>query len=443
MLRFKFFIAFSFLWMIQSSAFSATQVLDLLPGDVIFSMNTQGGADHVGIFAGIGSDRRPYVLHSVIGAYHSLIKGVLKPIDTHYLVFRNKNLALAFSAYRRMSRWAHRGTPYDHSAAAFIQNVEEDPCWGKTAEIRIRAHYDYARSMSLPRFYRRIKYAARRAFPVLPKSDELGSSGRGLRCAESVVLCYQIEELSDLVGFVGDPQELGYVGHWVSDKYADEKYLSGEIGASLGGPSREYLEYQAGLRKESEYAIPNRKRIEERHVLFEPSICYWDFERHPSIEEFAKRFDTSLPIDSKVTSPSVLLYHLQQDRDHWSEQGVLDMGAAHPFSDEEKLQWRTKVQTQVGLARLFHDRIVDRIRAYSRGAVFEGSPEMAEIDLAALSGGKASPMGDRAEPRSISASPDFDFFNERAGSPVKGVRGPVGAGGGGGGGGGGCGAESE
>ena len=441
------------------STLAGIKVVELMPGDLIFSMDTQGGADHVGVFSEIGSDGRPYVFHSVTGKYQSLIKGVLKPIDTHYLVFRNNNIALAFSAHYRMRRWAEQRVPYDSDAAAFIQNLEDDARFGKGAANRLRAQYDYARSMSIPRFYRRIKYAARRNFPVLPKSDELGSSGRGFRCAESTILAYQIQELSELVRCVGDPKVEGYPGHWVSDKYSDEKDLTGPDAGGSVPPSVEFLDYQRGLREIGEYETAQpRKKFTETHIRFKPSIHYWDFEKNPSIEAFARTFDTSLPIDSKVSSPSVLLFHVGHDLAHWQLMDRLEMGSEKPFSEAEKNFWRDQVKSQIREVGLYRDLVLDRVRAHSRGAIAEspdtgsvspelkvqGDPEFkpirlltevseialdCPIDLAREFGPKCAGAGGgaggggggagafdgasekaRSSSHSISASPGFDFF---------------------------------
>jgi hypothetical protein len=279
-----------------------------------------------------------------------------------------------------------------------------------------------------------------------------------------VTLAYQVEELAPYVHCLGDPKEAGgYLGHWVSDKYADEELLFVGTLEGRGELSREYLRYQEALGSRGEYWVEQpEKRLLEKcrgvgHVRFRPSVCSWNFEKNPSIEKFAENFDSCLPLDSKVTSPSVLLFHMAQDHSHWSFLGNLDLGSDAPFSAAEKELWRQQVQQQIREARLVRDHVLDRIvRSASPASpmfgpssaggaggmsggggvplfaelfatlaldeAIDGSLDVADggvLRLSPLEGGSAaggagariSLDGALGGDRSVSGSPGFDFFS--------------------------------
>ncbi len=339
----------------SQAAFAGVKLNELVPGDLVFSMNALGGADHVGMFAGIGEDGRPYVVHAVSEKYKAVVRTILKPIDTSYVVFRNHNLSLALSASRRIGGWAKLKIPYDFDAANLALDAEDYSGFRGDAKQRLEQYYEYAKSQSIPRFYRRIKYAARRNMPILPSNEQLGSSGRGFRCDEVVILSYQVEEIADFVRSIGSPdgESLEFY-QWISDKYAMLDILD------QCKATPEYRAYQNSLLEKDEYLVVQRgKRNDPKHIRFLPSICAWREDLHPSVEKFAESFDTVLPIDSKVSSPSVLLTHVSRDSLHWASLGPVRVESS-PVTEEEKEQWRNFI------AQLFRDADEKQNRAAER-----------------------------------------------------------------------------
>lgn len=360
-----------FLWVFLASSSGFTDEvspLDLMPGDMIFWTNTLGGADHVAIYAGIGEDRRPYVLHAVSDSkYNSIAKTVLKKMEgLTYSVFRNNNLALSLSAYHRINTWSKRKVPYDRKSAAFVMRVEDSEVFKGSLSERLEAHYQYAVSQSIPRFYRRIKYAARGEMSNLPRSEAIKSSGRGLRCAEAAILAYQVEELIHLNLIRLVPKNSVFESVWVSDKYAHEESLD-RCGASLG-----YRAYQKQLSSVEEYRVAQPEKVVIfNHLKFLPSIELWNFELEPSIEGFAQRFDTVFPIDSKISTASVMLTHVRRDSRHWTYLGPLKL-QEFTFSEAEKEAWRVHRDLIFQEANIAQSLVAQR--------AIESSPELSGFE---------------------------------------------------------------
>ncbi|MFZ9595653.1 MAG: hypothetical protein ACO3A2_06195 [Bdellovibrionia bacterium] len=320
----------------QSSRAVSQDRSSLKIGDLVFYMDSLGKAEHVALFAGFDPEEEiPQVIHAVAEPHFKVISTQLRPSEIPYVIYRNKNRALSLFAYALMESWEAGGVPYDEKASELMDQFRDHREFAHPVEGTERL-YEYARQMSVPNFYRRIKFAARRgASPVLPPDQRMGSMGRGLRCDEAVILAYQIEELADVV--LNLFQWASRVP-WVSDKYLDEEVLNDPSIARF--VSQEYRDYLNRLNSKEEYPlVESKKRLNAPHQKFHPSIYAWNFEKFGSIEEFAQNFDTSLPLDAKITNPDVLLHHLRQDPQHWVSVGEV---LIEPYrnSPERKLKWK-------------------------------------------------------------------------------------------------------
>ena len=104
-------------------------------------------------------------------------------------------------------------------------------------------------------------------------------NGKGLTCPQAVILGFQVPEDRDCVRPVGS--------NWVSDKNC-----SGDVLTMFASCDR-YKAYQAGLNDNEELdgLYINFKKPAEPKPNYLPSIAFWDYEKHPSIEEYYDNLD--------------------------------------------------------------------------------------------------------------------------------------------------------
>lgn len=353
---------------IQNLAYANLAPAALKPGDLIFSLDTSGQAQHVSIFSDLDNLDNIYHTHAVYQHnrldphYQSVVRSLLlkSTFKGEYQVYRNNNARLAKQAHERISIWAKAQVPYDNRAASFIMNMSGSKGFSNPTN-GVKTLYQYATEMSLPNFYRRIKYAIRHDSPVLPKSTEIGSSGRGFRCAEAAILAYQVEEISSCVKAIATSK----LGTWVSDKYAemDEQVIKNL--QNYVHLSEEYRSYQSRLHSPNEYDKfeQKSKASNKDHRRYWPSALFWKYKKCGEIEQFAKNLDTSLPVDSKITTAAVLNFHVLQDVKHWSYIGSLEVGDPQ-INDQSKKTWRDELKSIRENAeqsrRTLHDRVRER-----------------------------------------------------------------------------------
>ena len=367
------------------------RVVDLLPGDLIFFMDSFGKtAEHVAVYAGVKRDGKPYIIHAVTHPHQAVVTTLLKPLeDTPLHVVRNRSLRLALSAHHRMKTWAEVMVPYDTEAAGLIMTLEDSMpfCHPSTG---LEKYHRFAVEMGQKNFYRRIKYAARRMRPVMPAEESIKSTGRGFRCAEAAILAYQIEELSDAVADLSGSFSERV---WVSDKYAHPDILK-KLGATP-----EYLAYQASLNGRQTYTVEGRK-VEVRnkaktedHQEFYPSFVAWNFNAYGSIEDYQATMDTCFSIDAKVSSAKVLYYHVMHDIEHWQTLGRLEL-PDHDIDAGARAAWREEVIRR-------RERAVEMSRMAAADLRDRASTADLEIDFRSLAW--SSEVGDAlrcATPRS-------------------------------------------
>ena len=336
-----FSIILGLLTLSQDLQANSIDTSDLLPGDLIFFMDSMGNhAEHVGVYSGIKADGHPYITHAVTHPYHALVTTLLKyQADTPIHVVRNHNLRLALSAHHRMKVWAEAMIPYDADAASMTMVIEDSTPFSHPV-TGLEKYHRFAVEMGKLNFHRRIKYAARRMRPVLPAEDSIKSTGRGFRCAEAAILAYQIEEISDAVA---DLSGAFMEKIWVSDKYADPKLIE-----KLGATS-DYKTYQASLIGRQTYTVEgktievrNREQVSD-HQQYYPSFMAWNSEVYGSIEDYQEKLNTCLPIDSKISSARLLYYHVVHDPVHWNLLGNLEL-PDEELSPFARASWRAEIQ---------------------------------------------------------------------------------------------------
>ena len=353
-----------FFWIVLFFSVQGSQVWaditpsDLLAGDLIFSLNSLGAVEHVAVYAGI-KDQRRTIIHAVSGRYNSIMRTLLKPIQIGqrpYQVYRNKNFRLAGSVKHRMGVWSEQVIPYDAKAADFVTKMDESlDFWDPSMRSGTSRLLEYSKEMSKINFYRRIKFAARRNNPIYPERVEKGKSGKGLRCAEAVILAYQIEELTSFLKPLEKFKDFG----WISDKHSVPRDVASQF--SVG-----YCSYQERLCQAQEYKVVNEFKNERRKELsFQPSWVAWDFEKAGPIEDFINHFDSVFNLDAKISNAAVLYLYLQEDGDHWSSLGQLNEVEPLVLTEEEKKKWPLDVDYLFQEADRAKAALAERIRAAS------------------------------------------------------------------------------
>ena len=191
-----------------------------LPGDIIFSVDSFGKADHVGIYSRYNPQyNMHYILHATVGKYNSMHESTLS--EGTYRVFRLEDTAMALRAYFVMKMWGDLRIPYNFKRRNIIHNYE-DSLSGATAQEKqdnVARQLKFAKEHYTENFYRVLKYATRYNFEFpYPQSKETGFT-----CVQSVVLAFQIADTISNATLRRLPMA------WTSDKYSknDEKTMQG------------------------------------------------------------------------------------------------------------------------------------------------------------------------------------------------------------------------
>ena len=163
------------------------QESDLLPGDLIFFLDSFKIPQHIAIYNGV-RDGVPFVSHAVTGKYNAVMTTRLKVEEGPYVVMRCKNMDLALAAQHRMRIWGENGIPYSFEKSDLIQSFTDEmpychPKEGpKAGSILAQKYYE-------PNFYRYIEYASHPNMPFHPNYME------GFRCDEAIVAAFNVETL--------------------------------------------------------------------------------------------------------------------------------------------------------------------------------------------------------------------------------------------------------
>lgn len=346
----------------------------LRPGDLIFTIDSNGVAGHVAIWAPQEG--------SILSVAHAIRRGVDLVLKTalevpgeglSYLVLRNKDPHLARMAAKQANRWCRFGTPYDTNRLEVGERRESTLSVHKEnpqAALNAYQRFEFEKGGK----YRLIKYASRRMGPIsLPKS--CGGSGRGMRCCLFALSCFQTAALSkyDLVKpLCGDSAT-----RWVSDKYTSLDLIkqskpSTESIFNKGAIRAKFKTTQAWKNDVSSYCVfiekirkhdtefkdythyKDHKFYDENRIPYAPSLLAWDYEKNGSIETFPFEnvLGEGLMLEPKTTSPAMLLYALSQDKTMWhdampmrvSNETALVTGEEKPEQNQDVTEFRVALQ---------------------------------------------------------------------------------------------------
>lgn len=310
---------------------------DLNPGDVIFFENNYQGdtpydyVDHVAIYDGLDEAGQPTVIHCISneqGYYYfqrssGLCRSTLRsltnlvqreegypdvPYHVTYKVFRCQNEAITHKALEVLRQQLQYRIPYDEFR--LNQKLANEDAGMDADDFKDMAKEMY-RSVGL---FRSIKYAARHS--MMLTRTRLDGIGRGLTCAMTIILGYQIAEL-----LVDDKVRAQGHGEWASDKYASSTFL--------GHYPEAFVNYCQSLRAE------RYQPTGERHL--KPSYHFWK-DTSTSVTDYTH---TTFAVDAKMIGAAGMFAYMSEN-DMWSYQGVLH-AAERQYSQEERVRNRVAV----------------------------------------------------------------------------------------------------
>jgi hypothetical protein len=333
---------------------------DLLPGDIVFFLNSLNGADHVGICKNVHNGCA-YITHAVKEKYNCLITTKIQPDilpGKSYRVFRHNNPDLAYKSAKRISQWAKLAIKYDDRKALKYYSLE-DLAGHAHPKTGISRHLQFTKNEYYKSIYRSIKYASRNNIsPVRPKNNN--AAARGFICSEAVILAYQSTELAD---YVIDITKHKTNIPWISDKYSDINLVNEY------SPSPQYLAYRKRLNQVDEFKelpSPDKKIAQEKDQIYYPSIAAWNKEKYGNIEDFFNHsFTSSIPLDAKTTSSSVLMRQLQLDKINWQDCGYLQV-QPYNHSVEQIKQWKESVASIFEQAKTYKKKNIAIIKQRSQ-----------------------------------------------------------------------------
>lgn len=307
-------------------------VADLQLGDIVFYTPnyTDEFADHVAIVTQIVAERNEcYVTHATTGSYNQVTETLLHHDETTaYHIYRCNYPTLVKEALALAMHWEKLGIKFSEERHTLMELAQE--FFGVENSPKNHAkHLDYAKEAYKENFFRIIKYAARRN--VKP------SRNKGFRCDQFIILLFQIAELKNMVE---DLELLGVT--WITDKYCTETYLK-SFSALASFPT--FNSYVDKLRGHEYEALDNLAKKDfnppSKQKRF-PSLLAWDIAHGDPKNHFLAN-ERVLPIDCKVASPSVMMYHLNESSDNWHRIGELQV-EPKTFKPEEKQHWQWRQQ---------------------------------------------------------------------------------------------------
>lgn len=312
----------------------------LLPGDLLFFMDSSRIPIHVGIYSGEKSGVH-FVTHAVTEPHNAVMTTRLKPEDVApYQVFRCKNFSLASQAALRLRCWSKNNIPFSHEKHAEIyENIEDDP---KMCHPKKGGAYqmEYAQKYFAPNIYRYISIASHPEWPSLPNPNEM----EGFYCSEAIACAFTVQELIHYNAVV--PMKQLNVA-WVSNKTE----LSLSFMKKHYEITAEFEQFLSTATSQNEYSIGHLKMNEKLDGAYPPSIVAWNYNLYPNIEDFASQHEFVLPLDSKLATPRALYEYCKSSEKQWDDLGPLTVKANdYRLADLEnkKKEWKTYVE------HLFH-----------------------------------------------------------------------------------------
>lgn len=315
------------------------QERDLRPGDVIFFENNYQGetpydyVDHTAIYDGLNAEGQPTVIHCITseqGYYYflrssGLCRSTLRSLknlvqhedgyddvsyDVTYKVFRCQNEHITEKALEILRNQLQYRIPYDElrldeKIAREDEGIDAD-------DFKALGKEGY-RSSGL---YRSIKYAARH--PMMLTRTRNNGVGRGLTCAMTVILGYQIAELllDDKVRAQGSYE-------WASDKYGASTTL-------LGYYPEAYANYCQELRTQR-YQPGAEPHLKPSYQFWKDEACLPEDYMH-----------TTFAVDAKIIG-SAGMYAYMLENSIWEFHGVLH-AEERQYSIEERERNRISVR---------------------------------------------------------------------------------------------------
>lgn len=314
------------------------QESELKPGDVIFFENNYKGenpydyVDHVAIYDGLNAEGQPTVIHCISneqGYYYflrssGLCRSTLRSLkdlvqreegypdvnyDVTYKVFRCENELIVHKALEILRNQVQYRIPYDEQRLQ--DKLAKEDAGMEPDEFKDAAKAEYLISGK----YRSMKYAARE--PRMLTRTRNDGIGRGLTCAMTIILGYQIAELK-----LGDKVHAQRAGEWASDKYASSTTL-------LGHYPQAYVNYCQELRTR-QYHPSSEPRLKLSYQFWKDDQC--------SPEDYTH---TTFAVDAKVIGAAGM-YAYMLENPVWALQGVLHAEERH-YSVEARARNRSGV----------------------------------------------------------------------------------------------------
>lgn len=309
---------------------------DLKIGDIVFytPSYTNEMADHVAIVTRlIPENNQCYVTHAVTitDKYNEVIETLLRLDEKNrYFIYRCQDDVLTKNVGELAKSWGKKGIKFSKDRHDLMLRAEEH--FGVNLNPKnVKKHLEYVKaSYNDNKFFSIIKYAARR--------NTRPSLNKGFRCDQFVILVIQVAEVGNRVD---DLNALGVP--WITDKHGERDYLNLMQASSDWA---DFTHYFNKLREGNEYNEfqLNKSASMSRQVKQLPSLYAWNSDvAKEDAKEYFLSSDRFLPLDSKISSPSVLLTYLNDNPKKWKNLGEY-IGIKNTYTNREKLTWKEFLQ---------------------------------------------------------------------------------------------------
>ena len=293
-------------------------------GSIVFFNDGNNQAEHVGILTSIHNGAF-WITHAVQGKYNCVIESVLQPGE--YSIFTPTNIDLRLNILDSAREAACGKIDYDIPRIELLMQIEDEMpfCHPVTG---LAAMYEFARISHEQNIWRRIKYFARKENGLV--------NNRGLMCSQFVCILIQNSE-------PGQEEVIDSTSaNWVTDKH----FLPHEEREDPASPmERGFREYQVRLRETTstrEYAQSHlEKKLPRKEVnpMWHNSYQIWKPKDELAPELFYR--NSALPLDSKITSPKTMKYHMRRSPGHWGyEKPTAIPQPKKPVNEKQKIRWR-------------------------------------------------------------------------------------------------------
>ena len=292
-------------------------------GSIVFFNDSDDQAEHVGILTSIHNGSF-YITHAVQGKYNRVIESVLQPGE--YSIFTPTNIDLRLNILRNTRKAALEKIDYDLPRIELLMQIEDEMPFCHPA-TGLAAMYEFARISHEQNIWRRIKYFARKENGLV--------NNRGLRCSQ--LACILIQNSEACQNMVIDSSN----ANWVTDKH----FLPHDkLEAPASPMERGFREYQARLREATstgEYSQSHLgKKLPRKEInpMWKNSHQVWKPKDELAPEIFYR--NSALPLDSKITSPKMMQYHMKCSPEHWGVEKIIVVPKSLMFNIKQKLMWK-------------------------------------------------------------------------------------------------------